>query len=95
MVANWNPFFIYFKSTGFTPSTFPIQPNFSQNQPAAITLNTGSPQTLLPIMYLWASFFAHNVILIFMGRLFDSILDVDWWYHAIMKWSYRAQPCQW
>ena len=37
MVAGWNPFF--FKSTGFTSSTFPIQP-------AAITLNTGSPRTL-------------------------------------------------
>ena len=45
MVANWNPFFK--KSTGFTSSTFPIQPDFSQNQPAAITLNTGSPRTLV------------------------------------------------
>ena len=36
MVANWNPFFK--KSTGFTSSTFPIQPDFSQNQPAVITL---------------------------------------------------------
>jgi hypothetical protein len=35
-----------FKSIGFTSSTFPIQPDFSQNQPAAITLNTGSPWTL-------------------------------------------------
>jgi hypothetical protein len=35
-----------FKSTGFTSSTFPIQLDFSQNQPAAITLNTGSPRTL-------------------------------------------------
>jgi hypothetical protein len=35
-----------FKSTGFTSSTLPIQPDFSQNQPAAITLNTGSPRTL-------------------------------------------------
>jgi hypothetical protein len=34
------------KSTGFTSSTFPIQPDFSQNQPATITLNTGSPRTL-------------------------------------------------
>jgi hypothetical protein len=41
------PVFIFiFKSTGLTPSTFPIQPDFSQNQPAAITLNTGSPRTL-------------------------------------------------
>ena len=29
--------FFFFKSTGFTSSTFPIQPDFSQNQPAAIT----------------------------------------------------------
>ena len=34
------------KSTGFTSSTFPIQPDFSQNQPAAITLNTDSARTL-------------------------------------------------
>jgi hypothetical protein len=34
------------KNTGFTSSVFPIQPDFSQNQPAAITLNTGSPRTL-------------------------------------------------
>jgi hypothetical protein len=39
-------FFLNFKSTGFTSSTFPIHPDFSQNQPAAITLNTGSPRTL-------------------------------------------------
>ena len=45
MVPDWNPFF--FKSTGFISSTFPIQPDFSQNQPAAITLNTGSPRTLM------------------------------------------------
>ena len=31
----------FFKSIGFTSSTFPIQPDFSQNQPAAITLNAG------------------------------------------------------
>jgi hypothetical protein len=37
---------VFFKSTGFTSSTFLIQPDFSQNQLAAITLNTGSPQTL-------------------------------------------------
>jgi hypothetical protein len=36
----------FLKSTGSTSSTFPIQPDFSQNQPAAITLNTGSPGTL-------------------------------------------------
>jgi hypothetical protein len=35
-----------FKSTGFTSSTFPIQPDFSQNQPATNTLNTGSSWTL-------------------------------------------------
>jgi hypothetical protein len=46
MVAGWNPFVCLFKSTGFTSSTFPIQPDSSQNQPAAITLNTGSPRTL-------------------------------------------------
>jgi hypothetical protein len=40
--ASWNPF----KSTGFTSSTFPIQLDFSQNQPCTITLNTGSPRTL-------------------------------------------------
>ena len=33
--------FFFFKSTGFTSSTFPIQPNSPQNQPVAITLNTG------------------------------------------------------
>jgi hypothetical protein len=38
--------FFWVKSTGFTSSTFPIQPDFSQNQPVAITLNTGSPRTL-------------------------------------------------
>jgi hypothetical protein len=38
---------LFLKSTGFTSSTFPIEPDFSQNQPAAITLNTGSPRTLL------------------------------------------------
>ena len=36
-----------FLSTSFTSSTFPIQPDFSQNQLAAITLNTGSPRTLV------------------------------------------------
>ena len=51
MVAGWNPFFYLilfnFKGTNITSSTFPIQPDFSQNQPAAITLNTGSPWTLV------------------------------------------------
>jgi hypothetical protein len=38
----------FFKSAGFVSSTFPIQPGFSQNQPAAITLyNTSSPRTLV------------------------------------------------
>jgi hypothetical protein len=45
MVTGWNP--VFFKSAGFTSSTISIQPDFSQNQPAAITLNTGSPWTLL------------------------------------------------
>jgi hypothetical protein len=34
------------KNNGSTSSTFPIQPGFSQNQPAAITLNTSFPRTL-------------------------------------------------
>ena len=37
-------FVLFFKNIGFTFSTFPIQPDFSRHQPAAITLNTGSPQ---------------------------------------------------
>jgi hypothetical protein len=45
MIAGWNPF-LFKKNTGFTSSTFPIQQNFLQNQPAAITLYTGSPQTM-------------------------------------------------
>jgi hypothetical protein len=46
--SKWLPVEIrfLFKSTGFTSSTFPIQPDFSQNQPATITLKTGSPRTL-------------------------------------------------
>jgi hypothetical protein len=40
-----NSFFPQTKSTDFTSSTFLVQPDFSQNQPAAITQNTGSPQT--------------------------------------------------
>jgi hypothetical protein len=52
--SKWFPveirFVFVFKSTGFTSSTFPIQPDFSQDQPAAITHNTGSPRTtLLPL----------------------------------------------
>jgi hypothetical protein len=53
MVTGWNPGFLFiFKSTSVTSSTFPIQLDFSQNQPAAITLNTGSSQTL----DLWAQY---------------------------------------
>jgi hypothetical protein len=52
--SKWLPVEIrfFFQSTGFTSSTFPIQPDFSQNQLAAITLNTGSPHTLIG---LWTS----------------------------------------
>ena len=35
MAAGWNPVF-FSKSTSFTSSIFPIQPDFSQNLPAAI-----------------------------------------------------------
>ena len=38
--------FLFIKNADFTSSTFPIQLDFSQNQPATITLNTGSPRTL-------------------------------------------------
>ena len=47
MVVRSNPFFLLVKITGFTSFTFPIQLDFSQNQPAIVTLNTGSPQTLI------------------------------------------------
>jgi hypothetical protein len=40
-------FVLFLKSTGFASSTFPIETDFSQNQPAAITLNTGTPRTLI------------------------------------------------
>jgi hypothetical protein len=40
---------LFLESTSFTSSTFPIQPDFSQNQPAAVTLNPGSPRTLASI----------------------------------------------
>ena len=53
--------FIYFKSTGFTSSTFPLQPNFLQNQLAAITLNTSSPQTL--ILSTWLNLIVTSVFL--------------------------------
>ena len=52
MVAGWNLFFSL-KSTSFTSSTFPIQPDFSQNQSAAIILNTSSPRTLFWDMINW------------------------------------------
>ena len=42
MVAGWNPFF-FKKKLRFHILHFPIQPDFSQNQPAAITLNTSLP----------------------------------------------------
>jgi hypothetical protein len=42
-------FLIFFKSTNFTSFTFSIQPDFSPNQPAAITLKTNSPWTLVGI----------------------------------------------
>ena len=45
MAASWNLFFC-FETTTFASSNFPIQPDFSQNQLYAITLNTGSPRTL-------------------------------------------------
>jgi hypothetical protein len=45
--------FFLSKNTGFTSSTFPNQLDFSRNQPAAITLNTGSPQTLHG--FVWSS----------------------------------------
>jgi hypothetical protein len=41
----------FLKSTGFTSSTFPTQLDFSQNQLAAITLNTGSPWTLEEVYF--------------------------------------------
>jgi hypothetical protein len=47
MVASWNPFF--FLKHWFHILHFP--PDFPQNQPAAITLNTGSPQTLARLTY--------------------------------------------
>jgi hypothetical protein len=41
---------LFFKTTGFTSSTFPIQPDFSQNQPDTVTLHTGSPRTLIQLL---------------------------------------------
>jgi hypothetical protein len=43
----WLKSIFFFKRTSFTPSTFPIQPDFSQTQPATITLKAGSPRALL------------------------------------------------
>jgi hypothetical protein len=50
-----------FKSTGFTSSTFPIQPDFLEKQPAVITLNTGSPQTLLSRVWFLQATILHSV----------------------------------
>jgi hypothetical protein len=36
----------FYQKRRFHISTFPIQPDFSQNQPAAITLDTRSPRTV-------------------------------------------------
>jgi len=52
-VASWNVFL--FKITGFTSSTFPIQPDFVQNQLAAITLNTSAPGHCLEVLEHLAS----------------------------------------
>jgi hypothetical protein len=43
------------KSTGFTSSTFPTQPDFSQNQPDVITLNICSSLTLIIIIVALAT----------------------------------------
>ena len=48
MVANWNPFILFYKKHRFHILHFPNSTDISQNQPATITLNTGSPRTLLP-----------------------------------------------
>jgi hypothetical protein len=53
MIPGLNPFF--FESTGFTSSTFPIQPDFSESKPAAITLNTGSSRTLNLAWVKWVT----------------------------------------
>jgi hypothetical protein len=49
----------FFKSVGFTSSTFQIHSDFSQNQPTTITLNTGSPWTLL---HMWAKSHDHEIV---------------------------------
>jgi hypothetical protein len=54
--------FFFLKSTGFTSSTFPIQPDFPQNQPAAITLNTGRFSPTLhqsPMAAVFGELFGH------------------------------------
>ena len=67
---------IFFKSTGFTSSTFPIQPDFSQNQPAANTLNTGSPRTLILGMSTIVLIYATFVLgLIFKVLLVESLRE--------------------
>ena len=45
IIAGWNPFF-FFQKHRFHFLHFPNSTDFSQNQPAANTLNTGSPRTL-------------------------------------------------
>jgi hypothetical protein len=60
------------KSTGFTSSIFPFQPDFSQNQPAAITLNTGSPRTLLHTHPL-----ATETLLVIKGSIYTGFISDD------------------
>ena len=98
MVDGWNPFF--FQNTGFTSSTFPIQPDFSQNQPAAITLiNTGSPRTLLGRLSLgpphgWGVEFIHKdnwTYIVLTGRedsnTFIHDPPVGWNIHLVCWWE--------
>jgi hypothetical protein len=58
MVSGWNLIIIIIIiiiiiKNGFTSSTFPFQPDFSQNQVPAITLNTGSSRTLNITRLIW------------------------------------------
>ena len=46
-------FVLFCLNIGFTSSIFPIQSDFSQNQLAVITLNTGSPRTLIQSHLRW------------------------------------------
>jgi hypothetical protein len=48
--GSWLKSVFLIKSTGFTSSTFPTQPDFSQNQPDFITLNICSSRTLIIII---------------------------------------------